>query len=74
MWMGQCSLLAGWNSTVSADKLLINRMLCLPQIHQLLASSTVAAETAKRAQKIAEENRKQEICMTYNLVIAKIEL
>ena len=26
----------------------------------------------KRAQKIAEENRKQEICVTYDLAIAKI--
>ena len=28
----------------------------------------------KRAQKIAEENRKQEICVTYDLAIAKIAL
>ena len=28
----------------------------------------------KRAQKIAEENRKREICMTYDLAIAKIAL
>ena len=32
------------------------------------------AEIIKRAQKIAEESRKQEICVTYNLGIAKIAL
>ena len=32
------------------------------------------AEIIKRAQKIAEESRKQEICVTYNLGISKIAL
>ena len=76
----QCSLSnnvpmwVGWNSTLFEDKLPINKIFYLPQINQPPTSVEVVPETMKRGQKIAEENRKQEICVTYDLGIAKIAL
>ena len=49
-------------------------MFYLPQINQSPTSVAAVAETMKSAQKIAEENRKQEICVMYDLAIAKIAL
>ena len=54
----------GWNSTFSADKSPVNRIFYLPQINESTPSVAVVAETMKRTQKIADENRKQEICVT----------
>ena len=80
LWMAQCSLSnnvpmwVGWNSTLFVDKSPINDIVYLPQINHSPTSVAVVAETMKRAGKIAEENRKQEICVTYDLTIAKIAL
>ena len=54
----------GWNSTFSADKSPVNRIFYVPQINESPPSVAVVAETMKRTQKIADENRKQEICVT----------
>ena len=34
----------------------------------------MVAETKKKAQNIVEENRKQEVCVTYDLTIAEVAL
>ena len=46
----------------------------LPQINLSPTSNTVVIETLKIAQRIAEKTKKEEICVTYDLAIAKMAL
>ena len=50
------------------------RSILKPQIYHSPTSVAVIAKTMKRAQKIAKENWKEELCVTYDLAIAKIVL
>ena len=68
LWMVQCSLsnnipiCIGWQSTYFTNKSLINRIFYILQINESATSVALITETMKRAQKAAEENRKQEMC------------
>ena len=64
-----------WNSRIkNCEDDVSQKVYYLPQIDLSPTSNTVVIETLKIAQRIAEETKKAEICVTYDLAIAKMAL
>lgn len=81
LWMTEVSFFqsetpmwVGWNSFYSKDSEATEQVWYLPQINLSPTPCAVAKETLKRSQTMAIECKRKNICVTYDLAIAKMAL
>ena len=64
----------GWNANIRSEDETCQKIYYLPQIDMSPTCNSVVVETLNIAKRIADECGKDEICVTYDLAIAKIAM
>ena len=67
-------LWTGWNSLAFNDKTSVQKVWYLPQINHPPTTTAIVAETMNCALKIADENERKSIAVTYDFAIAKVAM